>query len=79
MLTCVPDLERGVLRSIEFRPTSSHRLRLYCLQIPVQNSVIVPQFLIADYVRNILRILSQNEVTMRYKELNGNIVTFTRR
>lgn len=71
-----PDLERGVLRSIELKPTNSHRLRLYCLQIPVHNSVIVPQFLIADYVRNILRILSQNEVTMRYKELNGNIVTF---
>lgn len=71
-----PDLERGVLRSIELRSTSSHRLRLYCLQTPVKNSVIVPQFLMTEFVRKILRIISQNEITMRYKELNGNIVTF---
>lgn len=71
-----PDLERGVLRSIELRPTSSHRLRLYKLHTPVKNSVIVPQFLAAEYMKKILQILSRNEVTMRYKKLNGSIITF---
>ncbi len=71
-----PDVERGVLRCLEIRPTNTHRYRLFCLQTPVKPTILIPRFLLVEHIKKILRILSRNEVTMRYKESNGAIATF---
>lgn len=72
-----PDIERGVLKSIALRGTSSHRIRLYCVQTPLRGSLIVPRYLAVAFMQKLLRILSRNIVTIRYKQENGNILTLT--
>jgi hypothetical protein len=72
-----PDIERGVLKTLELRGTDSHRLRLYCVQTQLKGCTIVPRFLAIAFMQKLLRILSRNIVTIRYKQENGNILTLT--
>lgn len=71
------DIEHGVLKSIELRGTDRHRLRLYCVKTQLKNCTIVPAFIAIAFIRKLLRILTNNIVTVRYKQTNGNILTFT--
>lgn len=72
-----PDIERGVLKTLELRGTDSHRLRLYCVQTQLKGCTIVPRFLAIAFMQKLLRILSRNIVTIRYKQENSNILTLT--
>jgi hypothetical protein len=72
-----PDIERGVLKSIELRGTSSHRVRLYCVQTQLKGCTIVPCCLVVAHMKKLLRILNRSIVTIRYKQENGNILTLT--
>jgi len=72
-----PDIERGVLKTLELRGTDSHRLRLYCAQTQLKGCTIVPRFLAIAFMQKLLRILNRNIVTIRYKQENGNILTLT--
>lgn len=72
-----PDIERGVLKTLELRGTDSHRLRLYCVQTQLKGCTIAPRFLAIAFMQKLLRILSRNIVTIRYKQENGNILTLT--
>lgn len=72
-----PDIERGVLRSLEFRGTDTHRLRLYCVQTQLKGSTIIPCVLTIAYRSKLLQILGHNVVTLRYKQETGNILTLT--
>lgn len=71
-----PDIERAVLKSIEFRGTDTHRLRLYCVQTQLKGCTIVPRFLAVAFMQKLIRIISHSIVTVRYKQENGNILTF---
>lgn len=72
-----PDVERGVLRTLELRGTDSHRLRLYCVQTQLKGCTIVPRLIAVVHMRKLLWILGGNVVTLRYKQENGNILTLT--
>lgn len=72
-----PDIERGVLKTLELRKTDSHRWRLYCVQTQLKGCTIVPRFLAIAFMQKLLRILNRNIVTIRYKQENSNILTLT--
>lgn len=72
-----PDIERGVLKTLELRKTDHHKLRLYCSQTQLKGCTIVPRFLAIAFMQKLLRILNRNIITIRYKQENGNILTLT--
>lgn len=72
-----PDVERGVLRTLELRGTDTHRLRLYCVETQLKGCTIVPRLIAVVHMRKLLRILGGNVVTLRYKQENGNILALT--
>ena len=72
-----PDVERGVLRTLELRWTNTHRLRLYCELTQLKGCTIIPRLIAVAHLRKLLRILGGNVVTLRYKQGNGNILTLT--
>lgn len=72
-----PDVERGVLRTLELRGTNKHLLRLYCVETQLKGCTIVPRLIVVVHMRKLLRILGGNVVTLRYKQENGNIMTLT--
>lgn len=72
-----PDVERGVLRTLELRGTNTHRLRIYCVETQLKGCTIVPHIIAVVHMRKLLRILGGNVVTLRYKQENGNIMTLT--
>lgn len=72
-----PDIERGVLKTLELRRTDRHKLRLFCVQTQLTGCTIVPRFLAIAFMQKLLWILSHNIVTIRYKQENGNILTLS--
>lgn len=72
-----PDLEIEVLKSLQFRRTSSHRIHLSCVLTQLKGCTIIPLFLAEAFVRKLLEVLSHNIVTIQYKEEKGNILTVT--
>ena len=70
------DLERGILKTIELRPTDKHTLSLHRMLTQVKSSVITPYFLFLYFARCIIRILENNRVVIRCR-IDGQIVNMT--
>ena len=72
------DLERGVLKTIELRPTDKHTLSLHRMLTQVKSSVITPYFSLRNLAQCVINLLANNKVVIRYRiPDDGQIVNMT--
>lgn len=62
-----PDVDRGVFKSVELRPTDLHTFSLHQMLTSVNSSVIVPCFLLLHFAQWLIYILECNEVVISYR------------
>ncbi|WP_283610308.1 hypothetical protein [Faecalispora anaeroviscerum] len=68
------DLEKGVFRSIELRPTGKESYKLHKMQLPVNSNILFPEVLLKAYTGYFLQQLTKKVVILQYQVSSNEVV-----